>query len=126
MFSAAILRNPVNNLLDSITSSDIPDWVTKECLSKDLDDPLSQEDILKLFSISPSRIVENVKTPLLLMIGANDRRVGCNTVLYYARLMKKFNKKCKVLFFPEVGHSLLGPESELHVTVNTIFWLEEH
>ena len=126
IFKAAIIRNPVNNLFDMITTSDIPDWVSKECLSKDLDEPLNEQDICKLFSIIPTRKIQNVTTPLLLLLGNNDKRVSCITGLYYALLMKKYQKECKVLLFPEAGHGLFGAENELHFIVDSIFWLEEH
>ena len=81
MFVAAAVRNPVVNIGANYLTCDIPDW----CLSETgcetpltvigASSPGNEEHLLNMFRASPVALIEQVKTPLLLLLGKNDKRV---------------------------------------------------
>ncbi|KAG4103498.1 alpha/beta-hydrolase [Neocallimastix lanati (nom. inval.)] len=115
LFKACCLRNPVINCGGMLFLSDIPEWSPLELgLPWDLNHPpVVTEDLYqKAFNCSPIKQVDQVVTPLLLLLGEMDRRVPRQDSFYYARLLKSKNKDVEVVLFPGTGHPLDSVEAE--------------
>lgn len=126
-FSSAIALNPVVNIATMVTSTDIPDW----CYTEVSLDPLSHsapttDFLLSAFESSPISLVENIKTPTLLLVGQNDLRVPPSQAreMYYA--LKSRGVKTQMIFYPENDHPIAKPSDNTDVTLRTIDWLLTH
>ncbi|KAI8322001.1 alpha/beta-hydrolase [Martensiomyces pterosporus] len=114
-YRAIVLRNPVISIGENAAMSDIPDWCWAELgLPYDFESPpeLAPEVFEKMWKASPSRLVDRVRDPLLLLLGASDRRVPPpQSMSYYYRLKAASAPvQCKV--YPSVGHPLDTVEAE--------------
>ncbi|KAJ2669612.1 hypothetical protein IWW42_004470 [Coemansia sp. RSA 1085] len=114
-YSGIALRNPVISIGENAAMSDIPDWAYAELgLDYSFEAPpeLTPEDFAAMWRASPSRLVDKVKDPLLLLLGAGDRRVPpAQSYSYFARLKAAGAPvQCKV--YPDVGHPLNTVEAE--------------
>lgn len=96
--------------------TDIPDWCFAEAgLPYDFTTPtrLSPSLYQDLYEKSPIKYVDQVKAPVLLMLGEKDRRVPMSQGLQWFKLLPlKEHKKC--LLYPEDGHSLDTLKTEVH------------
>jgi Prolyl oligopeptidase family len=110
-FSAAVIRNPVMSAAEpSVT--DIPDWYYAEFgypygPTRHMTPQIFQE----LRAVSPIRHVDNVRTPVLLCIGADDRRVAPTQGIDYYHALKGRSKRVEMLIFKKEGHPLDGVEA---------------
>ncbi|KDR78215.1 hypothetical protein GALMADRAFT_245272 [Galerina marginata CBS 339.88] len=136
-FSAAILRNPVISAGD-ISSSDIRDWYFSEfgisypllssTPSSSSNDSLSHSQwpplvtpqiFATLQAASPIAHVDSVRVPVLLLIGAADRRVAPSQGIdYYHALRARYAQKdgdsklrVEMLIFEGESHPLDGVEA---------------
>ncbi|KAJ2353510.1 hypothetical protein GGF43_003481, partial [Coemansia sp. RSA 2618] len=114
-YRALALRNPVISIGENAAMSDIPDWNFAELgLKYDFDAPpeLTPAAFTAMWRASPARLADKVTDPLLLLVGANDRRVPpAQTLSYFARLKAAgAPAHCKV--YPSVGHPLDTVEAE--------------
>lgn len=145
-FSAAVLRNPVISV-GSISSSDIRDWyfsefglqyplassprhsaddITTNGLSlttSPLPPLITSEIYTNLLAVSPMSHVDSIKIPVLLLIGAADRRVAPSQgVDFYHALKARYaaiggdgvdniRRRVEMLVFEGEGHPLDGVEA---------------
>ncbi|KNC99354.1 hypothetical protein, variant [Spizellomyces punctatus DAOM BR117] len=115
-YKACVLRNPVINMGSNLAQSDIPDWSLAEAgITYNLaQPPLTTPEIYsKIWPKSPISVAQHVKTPSLLMLGENDRRVppyeGMN---WYYYLKGRGGVDIRVMTYPDNGHALDGVEAE--------------
>lgn len=74
-------------------------------------------------------MVENVKTPTLLLLGQNDRRVPNDQgrAWYHALKSRKEEVDCEMLLFPLNGHALDSTvECELVGFESGLRWLSKY
>lgn len=127
LFKAAVMRNPVTNLLSMRSTTDIPDWVSVEAFAEvryDLPDrPLSDSDLAKLRDLSPITDACKVTAPTLIALGLKDRRVPPSQGLefYHALHCHK-----RLLTYPEDDHAIDKPKSSADFWINAIKWLDYH
>jgi len=115
LFKACCLRNPVINCGGMLFTSDIPEWSLLELgIPWDLNHPpvITPDLYQNAFNCSPVKNVDQVVTPLLLLLGEMDRRVPRQDSFIYARLLKSKNKDVEVVLFPGTGHALDSVEAE--------------
>eukprot|EP00124_Ichthyophonus_hoferi_P002184 Ihof_evm7s139 gene=Ihof_evmTU7s139 len=94
-YSAAVLHNPVINMVDMSVVSDIPDWCYFES-GVEWQDSMQLADIEALFTKSPiANDLTATKTAVLFKLGAQDRRVPCNQGLQMYRSLKALGKPTK-------------------------------
>ncbi|KAJ2510627.1 hypothetical protein GGI11_005415 [Coemansia sp. RSA 2049] len=114
-YRGIVLRNPVISIGENAAISDIPDWCWAELgLEYDFDAPseLTPNAFSQMWKASPSRLVDKVRDPLLLLLGAQDRRVPpAQSLSYYYRL-KAANAPVQCKIYPGVGHPLNSVEAE--------------
>lgn len=126
-YHACVVRNPVVNIASMVTTTDIPDWCLTETglpyVPAALPDPAQWTEMLQK---SPIRYVDRVRTPVLLMLGEDDRRVPPKQGLEYYRALKARGVPTRLLWYPGNNHSLAGVEAEADGFMNIVQWLLEH
>ncbi|XP_028907309.1 acylamino-acid-releasing enzyme [Ornithorhynchus anatinus] len=127
VYKACIARNPVINIASLSGSTDIPDWCLVEAgfpyRAEYLHDPAIWLEMLKK---SPVCYISQVKTPVLLILGQEDKRVPCKQGVAYYRALKARNVPVRVLLYPKSSHSLSEVEVESDSFMNTVVWLCKH
>lgn len=75
IYRCAVLLNPCLNLPFMLNITDIPEWITAEALNAELDQvwKSSPEDYAEMLRKSP--MLSPAKIPVLLLVGAKDKRV---------------------------------------------------
>uniref|UniRef100_A0A8C9V7I8 Acylamino-acid-releasing enzyme n=1 Tax=Scleropages formosus TaxID=113540 RepID=A0A8C9V7I8_SCLFO len=126
-YRACISRNPVINLASMIGSTDIPDWCMVEAgydYSTDiLPDPTVWEQLLNK---SPIKHVAQVKTPVLLTLGEEDKRVPSKQGIEYYRALKALKSPVRLLWYPGNNHSLSKVDAESDGFMNIALWIIQH
>ena len=128
-YAAASVRNAVTHLEAELFVSDIPNWVMCEGTGKyDFDyKSVGGPDIFsELYSKSPVRYIDSVKTPLLLMIGSVDLRVPPSQGMEYYKALISRNVPAKALIYKEDCHPLDKPQTLADCIVGTILWYEKY
>uniref|UniRef100_A0A3Q4N414 acylaminoacyl-peptidase n=1 Tax=Neolamprologus brichardi TaxID=32507 RepID=A0A3Q4N414_NEOBR len=126
-YKACVARNPVINLASMIGSTDIPDWCMVEAgydYSTDcLPDPAVWEQMLNK---SPIRHVAQVKTPVLLTLGEDDKRVPNKQGVEYYKALKAKQVPVRLLWYPGNNHSLSKVDAESDGFMNIALWIIQH
>ncbi|XP_034552274.1 acylamino-acid-releasing enzyme [Notolabrus celidotus] len=126
-YKACVARNPVTNLASMVCSTDIPDWCVYEAgydYSTDcLPDPAVWEQMLNK---SPIKHVTQVKTPVLLTLGEDDKRVPSKQGIEYYRALKAKQVPVRLLWYPGNGHALSKVDAESDGFMNIALWIIQH
>ncbi|XP_074537519.1 acylamino-acid-releasing enzyme isoform X2 [Halichoeres trimaculatus] len=126
-YKACVARNPVINLASMIGSTDIPDWcmdVSGYNYSTDgLPDPAVWEQMLEK---SPIKHVPQVKTPVLLTLGEDDKRVPPKQGVEYYRALKAKQVPVRLLWYPGNNHALSKVDAESDGFMNIALWIIQH
>ncbi|KAM7539822.1 hypothetical protein Aperf_G00000034934 [Anoplocephala perfoliata] len=150
LYRAVVARNPVTNLVSMLSTTDIPDWCWTEagigldeskidpehpehlCREWDYTSPFCPTDpceLTRLAGCSPiTYVTDKWSVPILLCIGAKDKRVPNEQGLIFmralkARLGKKANEKmCQTLCFPTEAHPIQSPAAAKDNFVRAIEW----
>ena len=104
----AVIGAPVINFVSCYYTSDIPDWTLDESgiennwyaekkMDKDLFD--------KMWDMSPIKYVDGVNVPILIIHGAEDRRVPLGQSIELYTALKRMGKKVKFYQYDYNGHS---------------------
>ncbi|KAB0396976.1 hypothetical protein E2I00_000557 [Balaenoptera physalus] len=75
---------------------------------------------------SPIKYTPQVKTPVLLMLGQEDRRVPFKQGMEYYRALKARNVPVRLLLYPKSTHALSEVEVESDSFMNAALWLCTH
>ncbi|KAJ7417506.1 hypothetical protein BTVI_32392 [Pitangus sulphuratus] len=150
-YRACALRSPISNLPALLGTSDIPDWRytslglpysfervprAEEVATMLLHSPIAQAAQVREDQDGcgmpgtgcqvPTRAVLQVRTPVLLCVGARDRRVSPTQALELYRVLRARGVPARLLWYPEGGHALTGVETEADVFKNCARWLLQH
>ncbi|XP_047910363.2 acylamino-acid-releasing enzyme isoform X3 [Anser cygnoides] len=126
-YQACALRNPVSNLPALLGTSDIPDWrYVSLGLPYSFERVPCAEDVATMLQRSPIAQVHRVRTPVLLCVGARDRRVSPTQALELYRVLRASGVPARLLWYPEGGHALAGTETEADVFGNCARWFLQH
>ena len=75
---------------------------------------------------SPSKYIQNAKTPMLIVEGANDFRVPEGQAFELFTSLQRQGVECEFLYFPDEYHFVTKPQNAM-LWWNTIFdWFEKH
>ncbi|NWX16104.1 ACPH enzyme, partial [Aegotheles bennettii] len=150
-YHACVVRNPVVNIASMVASTDIPDWCLTETglpyVPDAVPDPAQWTEMLLK---SPMRYIDRVRpcptlipvpassagaeavplpqvrAPVLLMLGEDDRRVPPKQGLEYYRALKARGVPTRLLWYPGNNHALAGVEAEADGFMNIVLWLLKH
>ncbi|XP_041347509.1 acylamino-acid-releasing enzyme-like [Gigantopelta aegis] len=126
-FKVAACRNPVVNLTTMWGTSDILDWSMAEIGIEFSFTQLADAEVLKiLWNKSPIKHVDQVKTPLMLMIGLDDQRVPNNQAREYHHALKARNKTVRFLAYEDNSHPIITVPAESDSFVNILLWFGSH
>ncbi|XP_017587774.1 PREDICTED: acylamino-acid-releasing enzyme, partial [Corvus brachyrhynchos] len=126
-YQACALRSPVSNLPALLGTSDIPDWrYTSLGLPYSFERVPRAEEVATMLLRSPISQAAQVQTPVLLCVGARDRRVSPMQALELCLVLRARGVPARLLWYPEGGHALAGVETEADVFTNCAHWLLQH
>lgn len=109
-----------------VSVTDIPDWCFVETagLGKGAYSEVpSAEALAALRAVSPIAHIDAVRAPVLMLLGAKDRRVPPSNGLAYVHALRERGVACRLLVFPDDEHGLSKPRTELESFVNVLDWL---
>ncbi|KAG2146235.1 Alpha/Beta hydrolase protein [Suillus clintonianus] len=110
LFNAAVMRNPMVSA-GEMAASDIPDWAYAEFGLQFTSDSLMTPATFKtLFEASPVVHVDDVRAPVLLLIGEDDLRAVPAQGLRFYHALKGRERSVEMLWFKGESHSLDGVE----------------
>ena len=128
VFKAGVLWNPVVDLLASNLTSDIPEWsvacVKGRAASLTACTASYDEEFL-LKAKRRSAPISGVRSSSLVVLGAADQRVNSMAGLRWAQAVEETGTQVDVLWYPDQGHSIDGPEYNEHVIVSVLGWILE-
>ena len=130
VFEVASTRNPVFNLSTMVSLTDITDWTYIEagikfdypdCLMRNL----TVDELSTLYKKSPIYYINNVKTPLQILVGSKDLRAPmAQSIEYYKILKPRLQDKVRLLMYPDCQHSLNDNiDQEIDVWCNIWCWI---
>jgi len=126
-YGACVARNPVINIASMMGSTDIPDWCVVEAGFPYSSDCLPDLSVwAEMLDKSPIKYTPQVKTPLLLMLGQEDRRVPFKQGMEYYRALKARHVPVRLLLYPKSTHALSEVEVESDSFMNAVLWLRTH
>lgn len=73
---------------------------------------------------SPIMHAENVKTPLLLWTGKNDRIVPWNQSITYYLALRRLGVTTRMLVYPDEDHSLENPNNQTDLSKRMMAWFD--
>ncbi|ELU02553.1 hypothetical protein CAPTEDRAFT_154305 [Capitella teleta] len=126
-YKAAVARNPVINMTSMFGSTDIPDWTyTQIGLTFDFKSNPDADIYAELYNRSPIRYVDQVKTPLMLAIGAKDQRVPPKQAHEMRKALQARGVQVRALCYSECEHPISEVKSEADCFINMLKWFNEH
>ncbi|KAM7095814.1 LOW QUALITY PROTEIN: acylamino-acid-releasing enzyme [Ciconia maguari] len=126
-YQACALRSPVSNLPALLGTSDIPDWrYVSLGLPYSFERVPRAEEVAAMLLRSPIAQAARVRTPVLLCVGAQDRRVSPTQALELYRVLRARGVPVRLLWYPAGGHALASVETEADVFGNCARWLLRH
>lgn len=122
-FKSAVIMNGVLDLIANMWFVDIPEWNTVEALGSSQIHGLTLENYQAMWRQSPSS--QQMKIPVLQILGGKDRRVGWRQGLFYDAITKNAGTPIFTYVYENSGHSLADSvETTLDIIVKTLLFLE--
>ena len=133
VFKAAVMRNPVCNISLMVHLSDIPDWCYIETFGSEEGFARAQtrntrEDMIAMELKSPVQYVDDVTAPVLMMLGACDRRVPMDDGKRYIARLKQSDHapETRIIVFDKDEHGLVRPQTDYEQWITCVWWLRRH
>jgi len=130
VYKACAVRNPVTDISVMRSVTDIPDWCYVEAgidlsHSSDPSTPLTGEHVAKMYNASPAAHAHRIKSPVLMLIGAMDRRVPPSQGWSFYHLLKAYGVKTRMQWYPESVHSIGEVDPEADAWINIALWFKD-
>jgi len=125
LYKAAVAINPVTNLASLAGVSDIPDWSFNEAGLKYKYLHPTPENLATMWDKSPIKHIENIKAPILLLIGKNDLRVNPTQGYEFYHSLKALGKTVEMNVY-EDNHPIGKFEHALDWKINSALFLNKH
>jgi dipeptidyl aminopeptidase/acylaminoacyl peptidase len=84
------------------------------------------EDSIRLYEISPLFHAQNVKSPIMVLQGANDPRVLQVESDEIVEAVKKNGVPVEYIVFPDEGHGFVKKENEIKGYGQILVFLNKH
>jgi acylaminoacyl-peptidase len=127
VFKAAAVRNPVTNIATMYGATDIPDWCYTESGSAPTYAQPDAGQYSKALEMSPMAHVSKITSPVMLLVGGDDRRVPPfqSKEFYYA--LKERGAQVEMLWYDKHTHGLAEtPKGEGDGLVNICYFFQKH
>jgi dipeptidyl aminopeptidase/acylaminoacyl peptidase len=130
-YAVAVMMNPVTDLLHTYLTSDIPDWALAQSVNSQFDFETGRNRlgdtplVTYLIERSPTHLINQIKTPVLLQLSKKDRRVPFSIGLRYYECLKA-NKIPTKLYVYDSNHALGEVSNDSDWVINTILFIYEH
>jgi acylaminoacyl-peptidase len=129
-YAGGVLWNPAVDLVSSNLTSDIPEWALSQVLEEDEANTVSafapSAEFLRVAAErSPMTVVKNVTAPSLVLLGSNDKRVNPSAGLRWAQAVELNGADTQVMWFPEQGHAISGPECYETAITSIALWISK-
>lgn len=125
-YKACAARNPVINAATLVGTSDIVDWrYSSVGLDYSFDQLPTPEALSLMLERSPIKHAAQIRAPVLLMLGAKDRRVSPHQGLELYRALKSRGSPIRLLWYVEDGHSLGRVETQADCFTNIVVWFQQ-
>ncbi|XP_072026007.1 acylamino-acid-releasing enzyme-like isoform X2 [Amphiura filiformis] len=126
-YKACCALNPVTNFASMLGSTDIPDWCLVEAgLEFESHVVPTAKTYKEMIQRSPIAHVDKVQTPILLMIGAEDRRVPPKQGYEYYKAIKARGVQTKLYVYADNNHGLSKVDCNADVTMNMYQWFMKY
>ncbi|KII61856.1 Acylamino-acid-releasing enzyme [Thelohanellus kitauei] len=124
-YKGCFLRNPLTNFLTQFWNSDLHEYtVTLAGLPKPTTLSLKAEDIAELYTKSPLYYSDQIKCPVILFLGSEDKRVPMEQGLQIYRNMKSRKQDVTVFIYKD-GHALQSVEAATSMMCEILKFIEE-
>ena len=89
-----------------LAGSNIPDWAfaALQTNQRDIEWPVSDENLLKIYNSTCIKNVKNVNCPVLIISGEKDKTVPEDNNKYFYHCLKKHRNDCEFVNYPEDNH----------------------
>jgi dipeptidyl aminopeptidase/acylaminoacyl peptidase len=74
--------------------------------------------------LSPISYAHQVKTPVLILHGANDARVPVGQARYFARALEHFSVPYELVIYPREGHPIEERNHQIDLLERTRSWFQ--
>ena len=131
-YRTCICRNPVSDIVQFTGVADVPDWSFVECgLQPSLRgvvelDRLNDPDVLaKLNEQSPTKFITKMKTPILMLLGSDDRDAPMCQTLWFCKMLKQLKPQLplEILVYKD-NHRLNSTKTHSDLFIKTLQWCE--
>lgn len=87
------------------------------------------EDLARFAAVSPIAHAGAVTAPVLMMLGACDRRVPLDDGKQYMAAVRRRGQgapETRTVVFPQDSHSLDKPQTEFEQWITALWWMDRH
>ncbi|XP_068231244.1 acylamino-acid-releasing enzyme-like isoform X1 [Palaemon carinicauda] len=125
-YKAVSARNPVTDIPGMANVTDIPDWTFVETGYPFMHGKVPDAAVLgKMYELSPTKHIENLKTPVLFLIGKNDKRVPPAGGIFLHKMLLARGVETKLHLYDDC-HPLSKVDVELDGMIHTALWFEKY
>jgi len=75
---------------------------------------------------SPLRHVQGIRTPILILHGADDDNVPVGQSRELFTALRELGRPCRLVIYPREGHGIFEPGHQLDAFARTFEWLDRH
>lgn len=119
-FKAAIAHAAISEWYSFHGQTDIPAYLEYGFLGF----PWESREVYEKWS--PYRYAENVKTPLMITHGEEDRRVPIAQAEQFYTALKKMGKVVEFVRYPREGHGITEPNHVIDLMARQLEWFDRH
>lgn len=84
------------------------------------------EDYQGYLENSPIYFARNIGVPILLFTGGKDYHVHYTQTMAFHFAMKRLNKRCTMLIYPEEAHAFVNMENRMDLTTKVHQWFDHY
>ncbi len=119
-FRASVSNAGIADWLSYMGQANIPQWVNSYFGVSIFDDPAAYA------RTSPMNYIKNVKTPILIVVGAEDGDCPAAQSLEYWYALKSLGVRTQLVIYPREGHEMTDPRHLRDVHLRTLAWFNEY
>jgi dipeptidyl aminopeptidase/acylaminoacyl peptidase len=119
-FSAAVAGAGIANWQSYYGQNLIGQWMIPFFGASVYDDPAVYE------KSSPIRLIKNVKTPTLVIVGERDAECPASQSYEFWHALKTLGIPTKLIVYPGEGHMFIDPRHQVDRLVQTVAWFDKY